>query len=114
MVIMQNTAQLGEGGRSDSMVSTYEFYATFEALIESPYMALVIVDKKGYITLMNQTFLDSLELKKVDVLGKHVLEILPHSQLPEVLKTGRVDKPDIWPIKDQDTIVTRVPIIKDG
>jgi len=77
-------------------------------------MALVIVNKKGYITLMNQTFLDTLELTLEDVLGKHVLEILPHSQLPEVLETGRVDKADIWPIKDQDTIVTRVPIIKDG
>lgn len=96
------------------MVSEYEFAATFEALIESPYMALVIVNKEGIITLMNQTFLDSLELELVDVLGKHVLEILPHSQLPEVLETGRVDKADIWPIKDQDTIVTRVPIIKNG
>lgn len=96
------------------MVSDYEFAATFEAMIESPYMALVIVNKEGIITLMNQTFLDSLELTQADVLGKHVLEILPHSQLPEILETGRVDKADIWPIKDQDTIVTRVPIRKDG
>lgn len=96
------------------MISDYEFAATFGALIESPYMALVIVNKEGYITLMNQTFLDSLELTLDDVIGKHVLEILPHSELPEVLETGRVDKADIWPIKDQDTIVTRVPIIKDG
>ena len=96
------------------MVSDYEFAATFDALIESPYMALVIVNKEGYITLMNQTFLDALELTLDDVIGKHVLEILPHSELPEVLETGRVDKADIWPIKDQDTIVTRVPIIRDG
>jgi len=96
------------------MISDYEFSATFDALIESPYMALVIVNKEGYITLMNQTFLDSLELTLDDVIGKHVLEILPHSQLPEVLQTGRVDKADIWPIRDQDTIVTRVPIRKDG
>ncbi|MEA4926119.1 MAG: sigma 54-interacting transcriptional regulator [Syntrophomonadaceae bacterium] len=97
-----------------SSISDYEFAATFDALIESPYMALVIVNKEGYITLMNQTFLDSLELTLDDVIGKHVLEILPHSELPQVLETGRVDKADIWPIKDQDTIVTRVPIIKDG
>ena len=38
---------------------------------------------------MNQTFLDTLELTQDDVLGKHILEILPHSELPEVLKTGR-------------------------
>jgi PAS domain S-box-containing protein len=97
-----------------SLVSDYEYAATFEALIESPYMSLVIVNQEGNITLMNQTFLDTLELTQADVLGKHILEILPHSELPEVLKTGRVDRADIWPIKDQDTIVTRVPIIKDG
>jgi len=96
------------------LVSDYTYAATFEALIESPYMALVIVDKAGHITLMNQTFLDELELTSEDVMGKHVLEILPHSLLPEVLETGRIDQADIWPIKDQDTLVTRVPIIKDG
>lgn len=94
--------------------TNYEITATYEALIRSPYMALVIVDKEGIITLMNDTFLESLGLKRSDVIGKHVLKILPHSKLPEVLATGRVDKADIWPINDQDTIVTRVPIIKDG
>ncbi len=94
--------------------TNYEIMATYEALIRSPYMALVIVDKEGTITLMNDTFLESLNLTRSDVIGKHVLEILPHSKLPEVLATGRVDKADIWPINDQDTIVTRVPIIRDG
>jgi len=105
---------LAKGGIPSLMISSYAFQATFEALIESPYMALVIVDKEGNIALMNQTFLNELALKKEDVIGKHVLEILPHSKLPEILSTGRIDNADIWPIKDQDTIVTRVPIIKDG
>ena len=83
-------------------------------LVESPYMALVMVDKDGYITVMNQTFLDRLGLTKEQAIGKYVLEVLPHSKLPEVLKTGRIDKADIWPINDQDTVVTRLPIIRDG
>ena len=93
---------------------SYEIMATYEALISSPYMALVIVDKQGIITLMNDTFLESLELTRENVIGRHVLEILPHSKLPEILATGRVDKADIWPIRDNDTIVTRIPIVKDG
>ena len=83
-------------------------------LVESPYMALVMVDKDGYITVMNQTFLDRLGLTKEQAIGRYVLEVLPHSKLPEVLKTGRIDKADIWPINDQDTVVTRLPIIRDG
>ncbi|MFA7077130.1 MAG: sigma 54-interacting transcriptional regulator [Syntrophomonas sp.] len=83
-------------------------------LVESPYMTLVMVDKDGYITIMNQTFLDLLGLNKDQAIGKHVLEVLPHSKLPEVLKTGRIDKADIWPINGNDTVVTRIPIMEDG
>ena len=83
-------------------------------LVESPYMTLVMVDKDGYITIMNQTFLDLLGLNKEQAIGKHVLEVLPHSKLPEVLKTGRIDKADIWPINGNDTVVTRIPIMEDG
>ncbi|WP_235811130.1 sigma 54-interacting transcriptional regulator [Syntrophomonas wolfei] len=91
-----------------------EFSAILEGLIESPHMAYVIVDKEGYITVMNQTFLDILEMKKEEVIGKYVLEILPHSKMIEILKTGRVDNADIWPIRGRDTIVTRTPIKKHG
>lgn len=91
-----------------------EFSAMLEGLVESPYMAYVIVDKEGFITVMNQTFLDILEMKKEEVIGKYVLEVLPHSELPKVLKTGRIDKADIWPIRGRDTIVTRMPIFKNG
>ncbi len=95
-------------------MTTYNNRNIFELLVESPYMALVMVDKEAHITIMNQTFLDLLGRKKHEVIGRHVLEILPHSKLPEVLTTGRIDKADIWPINGNDTVVTRLPIIKDG
>lgn len=91
-----------------------ELSLVFDALIESPYMAYVIVDKDGFIIRMNQTYLDILELKKEDVMDRHILDITPQSLLPEVLKTGKIDKADIWPIKGRDTIVTRLPIMKNG
>jgi len=83
-------------------------------LVESPYMALVIVDKDGYITVMNQVFLDLLGLRRDQAIGKYVLEVLPNSELPEVLKTGRIDKADIWPLNGNDTVVTRFPIVRNG
>jgi len=91
-----------------------EFRAYSDALIESPYMVYVSVNKEGLITMMNQTYLDELGLEKKDVIGKHILDVTPTSKLPEILRTGRIDKADIWPIKDRDTIVTRVPILKNG
>ncbi|MGI5920642.1 MAG: sigma 54-interacting transcriptional regulator [Syntrophomonadaceae bacterium] len=91
-----------------------EFNAFLGAFVESPHMTLVIVNDKGYITVMNQTFLDILGLKKEDVIGKHILEILPHSELPAVIANKRIDKAEIWPLKGRDTLVTRMPIVKDG
>jgi PAS domain S-box-containing protein len=94
--------------------SEKEFQAISEALIESPYMVYVIVDKDGFITAMNQTYLDILGLKKEDVVGKYILDITPTSGLQEVLDTGKIVQAEIWPIKDRDTVVTRLPVYKDG
>lgn len=91
-----------------------EFRAYCDALIESPYMVYVSVNRQGFVTLMNQTYLNELGLERKDAIGKYILDVIPASQLPEILKTGRVDKADIWPINERDTIVTRLPIMKNG
>ncbi len=91
-----------------------DFSAIVAAFLENPYTALLIVNQKGYITMMNQVFLDILELKREDVVGKYVTEILPNSELPEVLRTQRIDKAEIWSLKGRDTLVSRMPIVKNG
>ncbi|MEN6327174.1 MAG: sigma 54-interacting transcriptional regulator [Syntrophomonas sp.] len=88
-------------------------YTTVSEVLD-PYMVYVIVDKDGIITFMNQTYLDLLGMEKEDVVGKHVHEITPHSQLPHIIKTGEVHEVDVWTINGRDTIITRSPIIKDG
>ncbi len=91
-----------------------DFSAIVAAFLENPYTALLIVNQKGYITMMNQVFLDILELKREDVVGKYVTEILPNSELPEVLRTQRIDKAEIWSLKGRDTLVSRMPIVTNG
>lgn len=91
-----------------------EYETVSEVLVQSPYLIYVIVDKDGIVTFINQTYLHLLEMKKEDVVGKHILEITPHSKLPEVLRTGNIHKIDIWTVNGRDTIITRTPIIKNG
>ncbi|MGE5390799.1 MAG: sigma 54-interacting transcriptional regulator [Deltaproteobacteria bacterium] len=91
-----------------------EYETVSEVLVQSPYMIYVIVDREGIITFINQTYLDMLEMKKENVVGKHILEITPHSKLPEVLRTGEIHEIDTWTVNDRDTIITRTPIIKNG
>jgi len=53
-------------------------------------------------------------MKKEDVLGNYIFEILPNSKLPEILITRRADKAGIWQIRGPDTVITRFPITQDG
>jgi transcriptional regulator with PAS, ATPase and Fis domain len=91
-----------------------EYETVSEVLVQSPYQIYVIVDKAGIITFMNQTYLHLLEMKKEDVVGRHILEITPHSKLPEILRNGDIHKIDAWTVNGRDTIITRTPIIKNG
>lgn len=91
-----------------------EYETVSEVLVQSPYLIYVIVDKAGIITFMNETYLHLLGMKKEDVVGKHILEITPHSKLPEILRTGEIHEIDNWVVNGRDTIITRTPIIKNG
>ncbi|HBQ26656.1 MAG TPA: hypothetical protein DD791_09725 [Syntrophomonas sp.] len=59
----------------------------------------VIVDNNGFITVMNQTFLDLLEMTRDDVIGRYVTDILPTSGLQEVLDTGKIGHVSISRLK---------------
>ena len=48
------------------------------------------------------------------MVGKYILDITPTSGLQEVLDTGKIVQAEIWPIKGRDTVVTRLPVYKDG
>lgn len=91
-----------------------EIAEVLNGLIESWYMFYVIVDKAGFIRNINQTLLDVLQLRKEDVLGRYILDVIPECQLPRVLKTGRVVSADICSINGQETIVTALPIVHKG
>ncbi|MGS0765722.1 sigma 54-interacting transcriptional regulator [Syntrophomonas curvata] len=91
-----------------------EFDVLLHGLLENPYLAYIIIDNKGLITAINQTTLDVLEIEKEAAMGKYVLDVVPNSKLPQIVKTGRTDRADFWPINGHDTIVNRVPIRKNG
>jgi len=94
--------------------SEQRFVTVINGLIESPYLAYVIVDKDANITFMNQTYLDILGKKRSEVIGKNILAITPNSKLPEVLRTGKVYHADYWSVNGWETVVNRQPIMKNG
>ncbi len=90
------------------------FIEILDGILENPYIGIILVDTLGNINKVNQTYLELLGLQEEDVLDKHVLEVTPHSRLPEVLRTKEVHLADHWPVNGHDTIVFRMPLYKDG
>jgi PAS domain S-box-containing protein len=88
--------------------------STLESALESFFENIVIVDKKGYIKMMNSSYGDYLGLDHREVIGKHVTEVIDNTRMHIVAATGKAEIAEIQRIRDKDCVVTRIPIIKDG
>jgi len=88
--------------------------STLESALESFFENIVIVDKKGYIKMMNSTYGDYLGLDHREVIGKHVTEVIDNTRMHIVAATGKAEIAEIQRIRGKDCVVTRIPIIKDG
>jgi transcriptional regulator with PAS, ATPase and Fis domain len=102
------------GGLRMGSESNELFVDGMKGWFENPYVGIMMVDTKGYIRIINQTYLDVLGLQEENVLGKHVLDITPQSRLIKVLKSEKVDLGDYFLANGYDTIAFRTPIYKNG
>lgn len=82
--------------------------------IFSGFDGAVIVDARGKIVVFTDHYEQESGLKKDDVIGRHVLDVFPHSRLPEVLKSGKPIIADVWQLNGKSRIVSRHPIIYGG
>lgn len=88
--------------------------STLESALESFFENIVIVDKKGYIKMMNRSYGEYLGVDHREVVGKHVTEVIDNTRMHIVATTGKAEIAEIQRIRDKDSVVTRIPIIKDG
>ncbi len=85
-----------------------------DIILDHIYFGIIVVDRKGKVIFFNKTYEEFLGLKKEEVLGKHVTEVIENTRMHIVVKTG---EPEIgWRqrIKGQDMIVQRIPIKING
>ncbi len=81
-----------------------------EALLDNPHESLILVDSQGivrYITSLNETFYGA---SRADVIGRHISELNPDSQLPRILKTGRAEIGELFRLRGKERIIARIPL----
>jgi transcriptional regulator with PAS, ATPase and Fis domain len=78
---------------------------------------LIVVDRQGIITLVNQHFADAVGARAQEMIGRPILEVYTdskNSRLPTVMETGQAEVG--WPhlINGREVVACRYPLFRDG
>jgi PAS domain S-box-containing protein len=85
-----------------------------DLIFNSSHDGMIVVDEYAYITDINNSAAEMIEVDKEKVIGKHILEVLPTSGLPRVLKTKQTEfHQEVKLANGKKIITTRIPMIDE-
>lgn len=79
-------------------------------LVEQLYDGIVMIDRNGIITMINQSYCDFLGTSIEEAVGKHVTEVIENTRMHIVLKTGKPELGELMRIGDREILVSRMPL----
>lgn len=93
---------------------TKEWQQKLRSVIEFAYDAIILVNKKAEITMVNKGFSDLFGLSSMEVLDKPTSELFPELDIENVIKSGISvqNMPQI--IQGQQSLITIMPIKENG
>ncbi|MDR3560281.1 MAG: sigma-54-dependent Fis family transcriptional regulator [Negativicutes bacterium] len=88
--------------------------STLESVIESSFEGIVVVDLQGTITMINQAYGDFLGIDPKKAIGRPATEVIPNTRMHLVVQNRKAEIGEVQRIGENNVVVTRTPIIKDG
>ncbi|HVI42937.1 MAG TPA: sigma 54-interacting transcriptional regulator, partial [Anaerovoracaceae bacterium] len=85
-----------------------------DTILNTTNELFVLINQDGYIEEISQPYAEFIGVKREDVIGGHVKEVIENTRMDIVAKTGIPEVENLQKIKGQKMIATRLPIIKDG
>jgi len=112
IAIFHDLTELAQTARELEFVK--KLNRTLDTVINIINDGLIVVDGKGYVSLINKATADFLKVKREDAINQHVTKLMEQSRLHVVAQSGIPELSEIQGIGDQQYLVSRLPIIKDG
>ena len=84
-----------------------------EVILDSTHDAMIAVDVQGFITLFNKAAKKLTKLENVDIIGKHITQVVENTRLPYILQTGESELNQKQPLGDITIITNRMPVKDD-
>jgi transcriptional regulator with PAS, ATPase and Fis domain len=100
--------------RTSEKRDIYKQLEMYEMIFDSIYNGAMVTDADGYITHFNKPYGLFLGLDPGAQIGRHCTEVVENTRMHIVAKTGRPEINQTQWIKEQNMVVQRIPIRKDG
>jgi transcriptional regulator with PAS, ATPase and Fis domain len=84
------------------------------ALLDNPYESLILVDANGIIRFMSSSNEGIYPVPAAEAVGRHISEVSPHTHMPRVLQSGKAEIGRSMILNDQQRVVARIPLVRDG
>jgi len=109
LVLFELTEQLGRGHRA-----ALEEVDLLKRVLDISVEGLQVVDTRGVITLVNESFLQIHKLTREESEGHPVTEVIENTRMHIVARTGVPEVDEFQTISGHDYVVSRIPIFKEG
>lgn len=84
------------------------------SVIEMAYDAMILVNNKAEITMVNRGFTDLFDKTSNEILHKSCTKLFPYLEIEQVIKTGVSIRNTPHIIKGQQSLISIFPILKNG
>ena len=81
-----------------------------EALLDNPHESQIIVDAQGIVVYMSASDEAFYQVSRDEVIGRHIRELNPNSELAGVLETGRAEIGRLFRLGEKERIIARIPL----
>ncbi|MBM7621402.1 transcriptional regulator with PAS, ATPase and Fis domain [Bacillus tianshenii] len=81
-----------------------------DTIIANAFEWIVVVDHRGDIIYLNDSYSAFLDVDSKTVIGKHVTEVIENTRMHHVVQTGKEELADLQYIRGNYMIANRVPI----
>ncbi|CAM3765649.1 sigma-54-dependent Fis family transcriptional regulator [Alkalicoccus chagannorensis] len=85
-----------------------------EMVLELSHDGIIMVDREGIITMVNQEYADFIGQPQDALVGRHVTDVIENTRMHLVAESGRPEIADIQRIKGDYMVANRLPLYKDG
>jgi len=82
----------------------------FRELVEQLYDGIVMCDRAGIVTMINQTYCDFLGTTMEEAIGKPITEVIENTRMPQVMETGMAELGHLMRVGSRDILVSRMPL----